>query len=270
MKKFLLSFGIIASLGASAQVNNFSVGDVIPDFTVTDVDGVEHSLYEYCDNGQYVMLDFFFDTCPPCIQTTPIFNQLHETYGCNGGDLVCLSINDGTDSDAEVLAFEENHGGSYAHSPAVSADGGSTAVDNLFGITAYPTYCLIGPDRTLVNADIWPISSLASFTNVLPSDIQPQPCSIVNVEEQKEISNLRLFPNPANENTTLTFTLANAQPVVAAVYNVLGERVFEFNSGTASAGVQRIDINTSEFANGSYVIQLQVGTSRTSQTLIVQ
>ncbi|MFY8136841.1 MAG: TlpA family protein disulfide reductase, partial [Flavobacteriales bacterium] len=166
MKKILLSFGIIASLGASAQVNNFTVGEVIPDFTITDVDGVEHSLYEYCDNGQYVMLDFFFDTCPPCIQTTPIFNELHETYGCNGGDLVCLSVNNGTDSDAEVLAFEENYGGTYSHSPAISADGGSTAVDDLFGISAYPTYCLIGPDRTLVNADIWPISSLASFTDV--------------------------------------------------------------------------------------------------------
>ena len=269
MKKILLSFGIIASLSASAQVNNFSVGDVIPDFTITDVDGVEHSLYEYCDNGQYVMLDFFFDTCPPCIQTTPIFNQLHETYGCNGGDLVCLSVNNGTDSDAEVLAFEENYGGTYSHSPAISADGGSTAVDDLFGISAYPTYCLIGPNRTLVNADIWPISSLASFTDVLPNDIQPQACALT-VEENNEVTNVRLFPNPANENTTLTFTLTSAQPVVAAVYNVLGERVFEFNNGTAAAGVQRLDINTSEFANGSYVIQLQVGATRTSQTLIVQ
>jgi hypothetical protein len=92
----------------------------------------------------------------------------------------------------------------------------------------------------------------------------------LTVEENNEVTNVRLFPNPANENTTLTFTLTSAQQVVATVYNVLGERVFEFNNGTASAGVQRVDINTSEFANGSYVIQLQVGATRTSQTLIVQ
>jgi hypothetical protein len=92
----------------------------------------------------------------------------------------------------------------------------------------------------------------------------------LTVEENNEVTNVRLFPNPANENTTLTFTLTSAQHLVATVYNVLGERVFEFNNGTASAGVQRVDINTSEFANGSYVIQLQVGSTRTSQTLIVQ
>lgn len=269
MKKILLSLSLLASLGASAQVSNFTVGQTIPDFTVTDVDGVVHTLYEYCDAGQYVMLDFFFDTCPPCIATTPIFNELHETYGCNAGDLVCLSINDGTDSDAEVLAFEANFGGSFTHAPAVSADGNSTAVDNLFGIVAYPTYCLIAPDRTLAVADIWPIANLSSFTAALPASVQPQTC-LLAVEENDGVSNVRMFPNPSTISTSVVFTLQYTQEVSAIVYNVLGEKVFEYYTSAASAGAQRLDINTTNFAKGSYLMQLQVGDTRTIETLIVQ
>ncbi len=33
------------------------------DFTVTDIDGVEHNLFSYLDAGQYVYLHFFEDGC---------------------------------------------------------------------------------------------------------------------------------------------------------------------------------------------------------------
>jgi hypothetical protein len=32
------------------------------DFTATDIEGVEHNLFEILDGGQYVCLDFFFTT----------------------------------------------------------------------------------------------------------------------------------------------------------------------------------------------------------------
>jgi hypothetical protein len=32
------------------------------DFTATDIDGVEHNLFDILDGGQYVCIDFFFTT----------------------------------------------------------------------------------------------------------------------------------------------------------------------------------------------------------------
>lgn len=34
----------------------------IPDFTITDSDGVTHNLYESLDQGMTIMLDLFFST----------------------------------------------------------------------------------------------------------------------------------------------------------------------------------------------------------------
>lgn len=58
MKKttFLLFF--VASF-AFAQTSNYQNGDVVDNFTVTDIDGVEHDLYSITAQGKYVWLDFF-------------------------------------------------------------------------------------------------------------------------------------------------------------------------------------------------------------------
>ena len=40
---------------SSAQLPN---GSVAPDFTLTDINGVQHKLYDYLDNGYTVSLPF--------------------------------------------------------------------------------------------------------------------------------------------------------------------------------------------------------------------
>ena len=123
MKKITSLFLILLfSIVTLAQTNNYNVGDVVDDFTVIDTNGNTWNLYDLTSQGKYVYLDFFFDTCGPCQTTTPIFNEFHDTYGCNQGNLFMLSVNNGTDSDAEVIAFENAFGGDFTHAPAVSAE----------------------------------------------------------------------------------------------------------------------------------------------------
>ena len=65
MKKLLLSLGLIAAttFTGSAQVGNYAIGDVVNDFSVTDVHGVTHRLSEITAEGKWVVIDFFFTTC---------------------------------------------------------------------------------------------------------------------------------------------------------------------------------------------------------------
>ena len=121
---------------------------------MTDTHGVEHNLYSYTAQGKYVFLDFFFDTCPPCQGMAPTWNEFYDKYGCNEGDVICITMNNGSDSDAEVEAYENTYGGSFNHSPAVSADGGAGAVNTNFNPTAYPTVCLINPTNQIIELDI--------------------------------------------------------------------------------------------------------------------
>ena len=47
MKQTLLAAALLLSTLSFGQVQNYNVGDVVNNFIVTDVHGVEHNLYEY-------------------------------------------------------------------------------------------------------------------------------------------------------------------------------------------------------------------------------
>lgn len=239
-----------------AQANNYPTGSTVADFTVTDTEGVQHSLYDITSQGKYVILDFFFDTCPPCQATQQYFNQLHETYGCNEGDLFVMSMNNGTDSNAEVIAYEAAYGGTYAHSPAVGIEGGCAAVDAAFGVSAYPTYCLIGPDNIMKNNDIWPVNDMGTFVAAFPagSNIDVMNCA-VGVDEAGELAFTSVFPTPSTGLITVSVETSAARNLSVEVFDLLGKRVMIENLGTLGNGAQRI-MDLSTLADGDYILKL--------------
>lgn len=261
MKQFLLAFACLLLLGGSthAQVGNFNVGDVCPNFTVVDVNGVSHTLYDITATGQYVMLDFFFTTCPPCQQTAPIWNELHEKYGCNQGQLYCLSIDNG-DTDQQVVDYSNQYGGSFSHSPHASGNqGGGNAVNTTFGIVAYPTYTLIGPDNKFINTDIWPINNVGSFEAAFPSgsNIMPMACSAVSVDDKFEGATLNMYPNPAAQSTRMDLNFEQFGDASIEVYDILGKQVASRELGQVDAGVQSVDLDLSTINNGIYIVRVQ-------------
>lgn len=139
MKKITFILLLLVSV-MDAQVRNYQIGDQVDDFTVTDVHGMEHNLYSITAEGKYVWLDFFFVDCVPCQGSAPTFNQFYDKYGCNEGDVYCLSINLGYDSDARVIQYEEQFGGPFNHAPAASGDGGCGPVTSNFGVNAFPPF----------------------------------------------------------------------------------------------------------------------------------
>ena len=159
MKRILLSVFTLVTFSLNAQTNLTTAVD----FTVTDVHGITHNLFNYLDDGKHVIIDFFFTTCGPCISSVPTLNQAYTDYGCNTGDVIFLSIDNG-DSDPAVLQYENDYGGLL---PSASGnDGGGNAVISAYGISAYPTVILIHPDRTILEQDIFPVSNI---TTALPN-----------------------------------------------------------------------------------------------------
>ena len=261
MKKILLAVACFLFLAGNsqAQVGNFNVGDVCPNFTVVDINGVSHTLYDITATGQYVMLDFFFTTCPPCQQTAPIWNQLHEKYGCNQGQLYCLSVDNG-DTDAQVIAYSNSYGGSFSHAPHASGnEGGGNAVNATFGIVAYPTYTLIGPDNKFINTDIWPISNVGSFEAAFPSgsNIMPMACSAVAVDDRLESASIAIYPNPASEYSRMDLSFENYGEVEIQLFDLLGKQVAQRKIGQVGAGAQSIELDLSSIQNGMYFVRVQ-------------
>jgi len=89
-----------------------------------------------------------------------------------------------------------------------------------------------------------------------------------------EISNgvpFKMYPNPANNNTTLAFNLSQNQNVNVQVYNILGEAVYTANEGMLSSGQHSLLINSTSLKNGIYLVRLITDNGgATLQKLIIQ
>lgn len=94
MKQFslLLAFCIFGYTTAFAQL---PPGTPAPDFTVTDINGETHTLYDLLDQGKTVYLDFFATWCAPCwgYHNSHALENVWNTYGPPGtGEAFVMAI----------------------------------------------------------------------------------------------------------------------------------------------------------------------------------
>jgi len=270
MKKLLLSASLFCAITANAQLTNFSVGQTAPDFTVTDIHGNTHTLYNYTSAGQYVIVDFFAYWCGPCAGIAPIVNDFYKKYGCNSFDVAVMSIEyEGTT--AQTQTFEDDNGGDPNYpTPSVSGlNGGGAAVHSTYGPAAFPTVVLIGPDNKFINIDIWPITSITNIEAAFPNgSITPQACQVSVTEEDLSLT-LAVYPNPADDFVTIAFDNNKAQQVSYSVTNLLGETVLQNTIGNAPVLNHAIDINS--LSAGSYVVNVYLaGKFSAASQLIVK
>jgi len=257
-KALLLSFIATAPLMLTAQTDNYANGSTVADFTVTDTHGQVHNLNAYAAAGKYVLLDFFFYDCPPCQANAPYYSELYETYGCNGGNLICIEVNNGTDTDARSEAFSEDFATGYAHPPVVGQVDGD-ALTNTFGVSAFPTFALISPAKIMLNRDIYPISSMNTFVNAFPanSGINVQSCA-VGIDEQDQVRFDEIYPVPSNGTFNLKIASRSNAKLTVRVLNTLGQTVHtELLSGSFGNSVRPLDLTS--LSDGQYVLQLNAG-----------
>ena len=76
-----------------------------PVLTLSDLDGVEHSLADF--RGQVVLVNLWATWCPPCKAEMPTLNAYYAAHQADG--FVTIAINDGDPADA-VSAFVQEYG----------------------------------------------------------------------------------------------------------------------------------------------------------------
>ncbi len=231
------------------------------DFTATDLEGVEYNLFDILDNqNKYVLIDFFFTTCPPCQATAPKVSEAYEYFGCNGFDVVFLGIDNGN-SNAQCEAFDEQFGAIY---PTISGiEGGGTAICQNYGIISYPTIILIAPDHSIIEQDMWPIPTAQTIINKLTGyGIQEHLCN-ESVETIEDLAPFEVWPNPSTgifniqtkDNTTQTLQ----------VYDIAGKMVYESH---LSANQQQI--NLSHLQKGMYILHVSNASHQYKKRVMIQ
>jgi peroxiredoxin len=81
-------------MGVSAAAAGLEPGDKAPGFTLTDTEGVQHTLQDYLDDGQTVVLEWFNPDCPFIKKHHANHRTMNETFtAVMDSDVVWLAIN---------------------------------------------------------------------------------------------------------------------------------------------------------------------------------
>ena len=111
----------------------FSLGNIMPELTVTTADGQILSTSQLLEKKELVVLNFWFANCPWCLKEFPVMEVAYQQYREN---VEILAVNP-VDSAEQIGAFYQEN--SYSFPMA----GCSRDLALAFGINGYPTSVFI-------------------------------------------------------------------------------------------------------------------------------
>lgn len=155
MKTHVIALSLLLS-GISVSRAQLTNGSTAPDFTLTDINGTTHHLYDYLDAGKTVYLDFFAAHCPTCwnYKNSGNMSNLYTSYGPNGSDEIMiiaieLDANNGYDELHGIAGFTQ---GDWTTSPypIVNPEGTErSTIISAYAANFYPLIYGICPNRSV-------------------------------------------------------------------------------------------------------------------------
>jgi peroxiredoxin len=129
-------------------------GETAPDFILKDINGQIWKLSSL--KGKVVVLNFWFISCPPCLQEMPKLNDLVKKY--DGQEVIFLGLT--YNDQSRVETFLKGHEFRYTLLPS------SQQVDKTYQINSWPTSFVIGRDgkvKMAANFDEHVFSTLSGW-----------------------------------------------------------------------------------------------------------
>lgn len=113
-----------------------------PDFTVTDSEGNEVSLYDFA--GEPVIINFATSWCPHCIAEKPLFQKYYDKYG-DKINFLMVDLVGSRETVEDGKNFVAKNGYTYPAYYDISQEAATT-----YGINAFPTTFFINEDMEIV------------------------------------------------------------------------------------------------------------------------
>ncbi len=162
--------------------------------------------------------------------------------------------------------IDYNHNGSFSDAGEKAAVGNGTALVN--AAFTVPASALNGPTRMRIQMQYYAgqanpcatysYGEVEDYTVVVGGNAQRHiaPTSEPEVISAENFGDVSLFPNPATENISASFTSATRGTAQLAVYNVIGAKVLS-RQEDVEEGTNTIKMNTTDLINGIYIFEIE-------------
>lgn len=113
------------------------------------------------------------------------------------------------------------------------------------------------------------VPAIRLIVSDIVNDAPEPPSSIENVKADAT-SDMQVYPNPATDKVTLSYTLTQSGDVNITIMDVMGRVVMSENQGKKEAGfAYRTNINTSNMSNGTYFYTVEVNGAKSTNKLVI-
>jgi thiol-disulfide isomerase/thioredoxin len=126
---------------AEPQQARTEAGDAMPPYKAEGLDGKPFDLAG--EKGKVVLLNVWATWCGPCVFEIPHLNELHQTYGARGLEVLGVSVDDTGVEPVRDFVKERKIG----YPVVIDADG---RIANVLQTTVLPTSVLISRDGRIV------------------------------------------------------------------------------------------------------------------------
>ena len=108
--------------------------------------------------------------------------------------------------------------------------------------------------------------------NIYGTDLNGDPVgSPTSITEFIDDNAVSIYPNPADENVSVSIDLTNRQDFLSVgIYDLVGKRVLSVYEGDAIEGNHVYDVNTKSLSTGMYLVIINNGKNTISQKLVIK
>jgi thiol-disulfide isomerase/thioredoxin len=132
------------------SVKRTDIGQLAPDFTVSDTSGVPRSLSSYRHQGRVIFLDFWASWCGPCRMENPNLVKAYNMFHSKGFDVVSVSLDDKRGNWLQAIKKDQL---SWNHLSDLK--GWKSDVATLYGIQGIPMNFLLDENGKIISKAIF-------------------------------------------------------------------------------------------------------------------
>lgn len=232
-------------------------------FTCNDCSGVSHDLFTELDAGKVVVICWVMP-CGACVGPSLTTHNVVQSFATtHPGKVIMYMADDFANTNCNSLTnWAVNNG--ITNATYFS----NSAIDMFdYGTPGMPKVVVVGD----VNHAVFFNANDVVNGNALQTAINTAiTATLTGIDESADpFGTTNLYPNPAGNMTSLSFTLKDAKAMMVDIYNATGEKVKELVYASLTKGLNTIEISTEGFDNGLYFVKLSDGAVSTMVKLTV-